>query len=207
MPSGEVYREEIRLSAIGWVAVAMLVLALVFIGLVFIDPFTASNMGNSQSGIFWIPATLFIGLAMFAVFIGKFTIVATAERLSVGAGMNSNSVAWAEIASAGEDYSRRPPCNVLTAMPTVLNGESVMVYAIGCLPRVELTLKNERLRRIIFPTRQPDVLLAIIQERIRNARTAAAEGRAPKDVIASIADEDRGTPDGVGGPPPFIFPI
>jgi hypothetical protein len=124
---GQLYLEEIRLPAIGLVAVGMLVVAMVFVTLVFIDPFAVSNKGDSQSGIFWIPASLFLSLAWFAWFMGKFTIIATEKRFSVGAGMNSNSIAWQEIVSAGDDYSRRPPCSVLTAVPTILDGESAMV--------------------------------------------------------------------------------
>ncbi len=205
MPGGELYREDIRLPAIGWVAVAMLLFAMSFIALAFIDPFGASSRGDSQSGVFLVPAFLFICLAGFAWFMGKFTIVATDKRLSVGAGMNSNSVAWAEISSAGEDYSRRPSCNVLTAVPSVLNGESVMVYAIGCLPRVELTLKGETLRRLIFPTRNHDKLLEIIRDRTKLARNTTPEIKDTQEAEMIYFNRDRGWPDGVGGPP--IFPL
>ncbi len=205
--ANNLYYEEIRLSAIGRLALGMLVLALVFVALVFFDPFAVSNKGDSQSGIFWVPASLFFGLAWFAGFMGKFTIIATDKRLIISAGMNSNSISWSEIASAGEDYSRRPPCNVLTAVPSVQGGESVMVYAIGRLPRIELTLKSEPLRRIVFPTRQPDVLLKLIQEKARQARGIPIT--IEKDDLEMVSANVFDIPDPfgqIGGPPPFPLP-
>jgi hypothetical protein len=184
----------------------MFAAAFVFVGFVFLNPFAESAARNSQAGGFFIPAALFFALAVFAVAFGKFTIIVSNERLTISAGMNANSVRWNEIDSAVEDLSRRPPCNVLTAVPTLLDEESAMVYCIGRLPRIELSLKNERLRRIIFPTRHPNVLLKIIQEKARQAwGIPLTIENSPPEMVHINAFGPNGNFDGVGGPP--IIPI
>jgi hypothetical protein len=150
---------------------------------------------------------LFFALAIFAVAFGKFNIVASDERLTLSAGMNANSVKWNQIDSAGEDFSRRPPGNVLTAVPSILDGESAMVYSIGKLPRIDLLLKNDSLRRIIFPTQQPEELLKIIQEKASKARgTPIIIENSPPEMVHINAFGPPGNFDGVGGPPPFRIP-
>ena len=207
-PQGqELYREDIKLPFMNLAAAGLVIAALVFVGLVFINPFAEITGRNQQTGVFWIPAALLFALALFAISFGKFTIIVTPQRLSVGAGMNANSVAWSEIESVGEDYSRRQPRNVLTAVPIVLDGQSAMVYAIGDLPRVELVLKNEHLRRLIFPTRQPDVLLSIIKDRSRKARgMPVISEKEQLEMVSVNAFGKPGTFDGIGGPPPFSLP-
>jgi hypothetical protein len=204
--SDAVYREDVRLPSAIWLSSAALILSLAFLVFIFFDPFGWQPGSDPGAGVLWVPVVAFIALAWFTLSVGKFSIIVTPERLSVAAGMNANSVTWADIDSASEDLSRRAPCNPLTAMPSVLDGEKTMVYAIGCLPRIEISTNNERLRRLIFPTRNPDALLEIIRERTRTARRAAAWGGVQQGIISDNAIDDRGRPDGVGGPPPFFFP-
>jgi hypothetical protein len=207
MPGETLYRESIRIPVMTWLAAGMFVAAMVFLGFAFINPFAEVSVRNSQSGAFLIPAALFFALAIFAVAFGNFNITASDERLTLSAGMNANSVKWNEIDSAGEDFSRRKPGNVLTAVPTVVDGESAMVYSIGNLPRIDLSLKNESLRRIIFSTRQPEELLKIIQEKARKARgTPVILENSPPEMVYINAFGSPGNFDGVDGPPPFPIP-
>jgi len=207
MPSETLYREYIRIPVMTWLGAGMFAVSLVFVGFAFFNPFAELAARNPQSGAFFIPAAVFFALALFAVAFDKFSIIATRERFTISAGMNANSVKWNEIDSAVEDLSRRPPCNVLTAVPTVLDGESAMMYCIGRLPRIDLSLKNERLRRLIFPTRQPDALLKIIQEKVRKDRGIPITTEKDQSELVSInAFGAPGTFDGIGGPPPLSLP-
>ena len=207
MPSETLYREYIRIPVMNWLAAGMFAAAFVFLGFAFFNPFSESTARESQAGAFFVPAALFFALTLFAVAFGKFSVIASNDRLTISAGMNANSVKWNEIDSAVEDLSRRPPCNVLTAVPTVLDGESAMMYCIGRLPRIDLSLKNERLRRLIFPTRQPDALLKIIQEKVRKDRGIPITTEKDQSELVSInAFGAPGTFDGIGGPPPLSLP-
>jgi hypothetical protein len=207
MPGETLYRESIRIPVMTWLAAGTFAAAMVFVGLAFTNPFAESAFRNSQSGAFFIPAALFFALALFATAFGKFNIIASDERLTISAGMNANSVKWNEIDSAGEDFSRRALGNVLTAVPTIVDGESAMVYSISKLPRIDLSLKNKSLRRIIFSTRQPEELLKIIQEQARKARgTPVILEKSPPEMVHINAFGPPGNFDGVGGPPPFPIP-
>ncbi|QNT76592.1 hypothetical protein [Dehalogenimonas etheniformans] len=199
------YREDIRQPVMKLAAGAMAFLAIVFVVLAFTDPFAAGGRGDG-AGEFFIPAALFLILATFVISFGKFTVIATSDRLNIIAGMNSNSIYWAEIESFGEDFSRRSPGNPLTAVPTAQDGERVMVYAIGSLPRVEVQLRLNNLRRLIFPTRHLDELMNLIKERSRNTPEISADRTVqPEEELVKI-DWDRQWPGGFGGPPIFRLP-
>ncbi|XUW99489.1 MAG: hypothetical protein TUN42_06225 [Dehalogenimonas sp.] len=183
----------------------MAFLAIVFVVLALIDPFAAGGRSDGAGG-FFVPAILFFILAIFAISFGKFTVIATSDRLNIIAGMNSNSICWGEIESFWEDFSRRSPGNPLTTVPIIQDGERVMVYAIGGVPRVEVQLRGESLRRLIFPTRHPDQLLNLIKEKSRNKPEVDADGNLqPEEELVRI-DWDRQWPGGFGGPPIFRLP-
>jgi hypothetical protein len=200
------YHEDIRPSVMKLAASVMVLLAIMFIVFAFTNPFAAAGTRGDEAGGFFVPAILFFLLAIFAISFGKFTIIATSERLNIIAGMNSNSIRWGEIESFGEDFHRRTHGNPLTAVVTMQDGEGVMIYAIGRLPRVEVQLRKDDLRRLIFPTRHLDELLSIFKERMRNASRVKADKTAQSEERLATFNWERQWPGEVGGPPPFPMP-
>ncbi|MEL7562366.1 hypothetical protein [Dehalogenimonas sp. 4OHTPN] len=201
------YHEDIGLTSARLIAGGIVALSLAFVALAFIDPFGQNGSHGNGAVIFFVPAAAFFILALFAISFGRFKIIATADRLTVSAGMNAHSVTWRQIESVSDDLSRPQPCNPMTAVPTKIAGETAMIYAIGCLPRLELALKNDALRYLLVPTRNPEPLLKLIRDKAREARRFGFGDKESSDQLVDVDALDRGRPDGVGGPPPFYMPM
>ncbi|APV44593.1 hypothetical protein Dform_01265 [Dehalogenimonas formicexedens] len=200
-----VYREEIPVPAMVWLAIGLVTGAGVLTVLAFINPFASS--GSDLAGGLFIPAALFLILAAFAASFGRFKIFATNRRFTISAGMNAQSVSWRDIESAAEDLSPHPAGNPLTATLGEIAGQPGIIYAIGALRRIELVLKSEKLRYLVFPTRHSDILLGLIRKMSREARQTEASKSELSSFLTDDDSGDCGQPDGIGGPPPFPIPL
>jgi hypothetical protein len=170
-PQGEeLYREEIPVTPIKILVVFEVLIGFIFLGLGFIQIFSSLLASDGLPAFFWFfMAAVFFASGWVVSNFSAYHITMVPDALILAFGRLSTVISFENINA----YSPETGSSLLYGgwgFRIALTKDGwVKAYTLFRKPKIDLTLKTGRYRHIIFSTDQPDNVMEILRERLKNA--------------------------------------
>ncbi|MEA1958623.1 MAG: hypothetical protein U9N44_02980 [Chloroflexota bacterium] len=168
MNEPELYSEAVPFKLARPIVGVFVVLSLMFLGM-FIYQMEGGSLGGK-------PAPDWYYLVMFVVFVAftllmfnfdKLKILVTFSSITVGYGRFKRVMSWEDISDCYADESSVFSYGGYGIRTGRVNGKSRLVYNVLGGERVVLALKKGRFNEFVFSTNDPDAVMNVIKQRIR----------------------------------------
>jgi len=163
----EIYREKIPFLVGKLVLIVIVCLAALFLGL-FLYQLLAHQVGDrpAPNWYYLVMFLVFLGVSVLLVNFSELTIMATSQAITIAYGKIKYTIAWENVKGYYLDTDPGIAYGGWGIRLGIARGKSVLVYNVIGYPRIVLELNKGRYAQFAFSTRQPEVVMDIVEKQI-----------------------------------------
>ena len=170
-PQGnELYREEIQITPMKFLVGFEVLSGLFFLGMALIQLFSGPIVSNAPPTFFWLlMAAVFLGTGWLIASFINYRLTIEPDAINLSFGRFKTVIGYGDIESYERDTKSGLAYGGWGYRMSLTKDGWVKAYILAGKHKIDLKLKTGRYRHIIFSTDQPDTVMEILRERLKNA--------------------------------------
>jgi len=170
-PQGEeIYREEIPVTPMKFLVGFEVLIGIFFLVIAFIPLFSGALVSNAPSVFFrLLLSVVFLGSGWFIANFVTYHVTIEPELLNLVFGRFKTAVRYEDIESFERDHKSGLAYGGWGYRITLTKDGWAKAYTLVGKHKIDLKLKTGRYRHIIFSTDNPETVMEILRERLKNA--------------------------------------
>lgn len=170
-PRGEeLYREEISITPMKFLAAFELFLGIFFLGMALVQAISGPVVSNAPPTFLWLfMAAVFLGTGWFVASFMTYRMTIEPAALNLAFGRFKTIVRYEDIEGFERDLKSGLAYGGWGYRVSYTRDGWVKAYTLVGKPRIDLKLKTGRYRHIVFSTDNADEVMEILRERLKNA--------------------------------------
>ena len=166
----ELYREEISITPMKFLVGFEVLTGVFFLGMALIQVFDQAVVANAPPAFFWLlMAAVFLGTGWLIANFVTYRLTVEPTALNLAFGRFKTAIRYEDIQSFERDLKSGLAYGGWGYRLAFTKDGWVKAYTIVGKHKIDLKLKTGRYRHIIFSTDNPDTVMEILRERLKNA--------------------------------------
>lgn len=166
----ELYREEIPVTPMKFLVGFEVLFGVFFVGMALVQATSGPVVSNAPPKFFWLlMAAVFFATAWLISSFMNYRLTIEPTTLTLSFGRFKTAIRYEDIEAFEQDARSGLVYGGWGMRTSWTRGGWVKAYTILGKSRIDLKLKSGRVRHIIFSTAEPDTVMEILRERLKNA--------------------------------------
>ncbi len=170
LQGNELYREEIQITLMKFLVGFEVLIGIFFLVIAFFPLFSGTVLSNAPPMFFrLLMALVFLGSGWLIANFITYRITIEPDAINLSFGRFKTVIGYGDIERYERDAKSGLAYGGWGYRIAVTKDGWAKAYTLGGKHKIDLKLKTGRYRHIIFSTNQPDTVMEIIRERLKNA--------------------------------------